>query len=391
VASAAARREAGPAEVFLYGAPASLYTAKVRAFLRARRTPYVERFPSHPRYRSELREVVASHRIPIVEFDDGLVLQDSAVILDELERRYPDPAVRMGPRQKLATLLLEVIGDRGLAKAAMHYRWNFPEANEGFLVGEFGRSLRFPAPDAEVARLGERVASKMSSYLPMLGVEARTIPAIERSYARTLELLNIHFCEHPYVLGGAPSRGDFALMGPLYGHLARDPYPLRLMQRMAPLVFRWTERINGAERPSPEFPHRPHGLEPADQVPPTLTAWVRHVLAGYADELIQSAARFDAWSRAHPHAPAGSFVSPEGADQPALGPIIVDFHGVKVEQQALAHTLWLLQRALDFIESLSGRERAACEAWAADAGAAAVLDIRLTRRLTRMRNRLAVE
>lgn len=376
----------------LYGAPASLYTAKVRAFLRARGVPYVERFPSHPRYRDVVKPAVESHRIPAVEFADGLILQDSAVILDELERRYPDPnAARMGPRQALATQLLEVLGDRGLAKPAMHYRWNFPEVNEGFVIGEFGRSLRFPAPAEEVERLGQRVASRMSSYLPMLGIEPRTVPVIEQVYGETLALLNTHLSEHPYVLGGAPSRGDYALMGPLYGHLARDPYPLQLMQRTAPLVFRWTERINGAEAETPEFPDRARDLPAGDEVPPTLSAFMRHVFRGYAEELTLSAQRFNAWVAANPNAPAGAWISPEGADQPALGAILVDYHGVTVEQQALGHSLWLLQRTLDLMNGLTGVERAAAETFAREAGAEAVLSIRLARRLTRVRGRLAVE
>lgn len=376
----------------LYGAPASLYTAKVRAFLRARGVPYVERFPSHPRYRDVVKPAVESHRIPAVEFADGLILQDSAVILDELERRYPDPnAARMGPRQALATQLLEVLGDRGLAKPAMHYRWNFPEVNEGFVIGEFGRSLRFPAPAEEVERLGQRVASRMSSYLPMLGIEPRTVPVIEQVYGETLALLNTHLSEHPYVLGGAPSRGDYALMGPLYGHLARDPYPLQLMQRTAPLVFRWTERINGAEAETPEFPDRARDLPANDEVPPTLSAFMRHVFRGYAEELTLSAQRFNAWVAANPNAPAGAWISPEGADQPALGAILVDYHGVTVEQQALGHSLWLLQRTLDLMNGLTGVERAAAETFAREAGAEAVLSIRLARRLTRVRGRLAVE
>lgn len=379
-------------DLWLYGAPASLYTAKVRAFLRARGVPYVERFPSHPRYRETVKPAVDSHRIPAVEFADGLMLQDSAVILDELERRYPDPnAAAMGPRQRLALLLLEVLGDRGLAKPAMHYRWNFLDVNEAFVVGEFGRSLRFPAPPDEVMRLGQRVASKMSSYLPMLGIEPRTVPVIERVYGETLALLDAHFAQHPYLLGGAPSRGDYALMGPLYGHLGRDPCPLHLMQRTAPLVFRWTERINGGELETPEFPDRPRTLPADDEVPPTLTAFMRHVFLGYAPELAASAERLNAWLAERPDIAPGGWVSPEGADQPALGPIVIDYHGVTVEQQALGHTLWLLQRALDFVAGLSGAAREAARAFAEAAGAGPILDIRLARRLTRVRGRLAVE
>ena len=50
-----------------------------------------------------------------------------------------------------------------------------------------------------------------------------------------------------------PSVADFALMGPLFGHLARDPEPARIMKQLAPRVFRWTEAMNTPHIQSPEF------------------------------------------------------------------------------------------------------------------------------------------
>jgi glutathione S-transferase len=380
------------ADVFLYGAPASLYTAKVRAWLSAFHVAFQERFPSHLRYRSVIRPAVETHRIPVVEFPDGTIVQDSTVILDAFERRFPDPnASRLGPCQRLAVALMEALADRGLAKPAMHYRWSFLAENEAYLVGEFGRSLVFPAPAEEVERLGRRVAAKMAAYLPMLGVDARTAPAIEASYGRTLGLLEAHFARHPFALGGAPSRADCALMGPLFGHLARDPYPRLLMQQTAPLTFRWTERMAWGERQAPEFPNAPRAPLPNDEVPATLVAVMRHVFAAFADELGKSLEALAAWRAAHPDRRPGDWISPEGADQPALGPIVVDYHGVAIEQQALGHPLWLLQRARDVLWSLGSDERSRALAFADAAGAADLLTRPWPVRLTRVRNRLALD
>lgn len=384
-------REGSEPEVFLYGAPSSLYTAKVRAFLRAHRIPYEERFPSHPRYRGAVREAAESHRIPVVEFPDHTVVQDSTLILDELERRYrPAAHLALGPRQQLASHLLECVGDRGLTKPAMHFRWNFMEVNEAFILGEFGRALRFPGPAEEIERLGRRVAAKMSGYLPMLGIGPDTAPAIEAAYAETLASLNALFAEQPYVLGGAPTRGDFALMGPMYGHLGRDPYPLRLMQTSAPLVFRWIERINGGEGPLPEFPDAPDGPLADDVVPEALKGFLRHVFTTYRDELLASAERLAGWVAEHGDAAAGTLLSPAGVDQPVLGPIVVDYHGVRVQQQAMGHSLWVLQRALDFMAALDAEARQSCEALADEVGVGALLRLKLARRLTRIGGRLAV-
>ena len=378
-------------DVIVYGAPASLYTAKVRSWLQAFHIPFEERFPSHPRYRQTIRPSMETHRIPVVEFADGALVQDSTAILDAFEARYPEAcAMALGPRQQLTVHLWESLADRALAKPAMHFRWSFPDTNEAFLVGEFGRSLAFPGPPEEIERLGRRVAGKMSSYLPMLGIEPRTIPTIERAYARTLDLLEAHFAVHPYLLGGAPTRADCALMGPLFGHLGRDPYPCQMMQLSAPLTFRWTERMTWGERRTPEFPLAPRAALPDDQIPETLIALMQHLFEGFGDELVQSARQYDSWIVAHPDAPSGSWVSPEGADQPALGPITFDYHGVAITQQALGHSLWIFQRALDFMASLDEESRALCADLGARIGATEALRIRLGRRLTRVRKHRAV-
>ena len=48
----------------LYGSYASYYTAKVRACLRKKGIPFVERLPSAPRFREHVRPVSGTHRIP---------------------------------------------------------------------------------------------------------------------------------------------------------------------------------------------------------------------------------------------------------------------------------------------------------------------------------------
>ena len=42
-------------------------------------------------------------------------------------------------------------------------------------------------------------------------------------------------------------------MGPLFGHLDRDPEPARIMKQLAHRVFRWTEVMNTPNIQSPEF------------------------------------------------------------------------------------------------------------------------------------------
>ena len=78
----------------------------------------------------------------------------------------------------------------------------------------------------------------------VFSVNPDTIPSIEAAYDEFMNLAEAHFREHPFLLGGRPTIGDYALFGPLFAHLGRDPKPLALMQKRAPALFQWLERMN---------------------------------------------------------------------------------------------------------------------------------------------------
>ena len=73
----------------------------------------------------------------------------------------------------------------------------------------------------------------MRSATAAFGVSEELVPEIERSYEAFLGLLDAHLAGSPFLLGGHPTIADYGFMGPLYAHLARDPYPSVLMKRRA--------------------------------------------------------------------------------------------------------------------------------------------------------------
>merc|ERR1712137_1246172 len=102
-----------------------------------------------------------------------------------------------------------------------------------FLVHEWGRAFAPNTPPDQKEALDEKMkqlTTMFSGMCPGLGVTPETIPGIERSYLELLRLMNEHLKHHAYILGGRPCMADFALMGPLYAHLYRDPYPGALMK-----------------------------------------------------------------------------------------------------------------------------------------------------------------
>jgi glutathione S-transferase len=216
----------------LYGSHASYHTAKTRSYMRKKGVPFVERVPGHPRFLDHVRKQSQNHRIPQLETPDGSVIQDSTAIFDHLETRFPEPpGYPPGPRQQWAARLFEVLLEGALGRVAWHYRWNFMKENYGFVGREFGRSFRPGGTDEELDHYGRIIADRMEGKRAELGVTEAHFPVMQAVYFDSLDLLESHFTMLPYLFGGLPSIADHVLMGPLFGHLARDPVPATLMKR----------------------------------------------------------------------------------------------------------------------------------------------------------------
>ena len=141
------------------------------------------------------------------------------------------------------------------------------EENYGFVGREFGRSFKPQGTNEEIDHFGEVIATRMESKRSGMGASDESLPVFESFYLDALDILENHFVTTPYLFGGMPSVADFALMGPLFGHLARDPEPARIMKQRAPRVFRWTESMNTPHIQSPEFADFQMEFAPDDALP----------------------------------------------------------------------------------------------------------------------------
>lgn len=374
----------------LYGAYASYYTGKTRSYLRKKGISFVERLPSYKRFRAYVSPMAQSKRLPILETPDGHVIQDTTEIFEYLEPRFPLPsALPPGSRQRLAAYLIDLFASENM-KIAWHFRWNFPEANQAFVTMDFGRTFRPQGSDAELRHYGEIIANQMDGHRANIGLTTEMFGALETSYFELLDTLERHFTNYPFLIGGLPSVGDFGLMGPMFAHLARDPYPRTLMQARAPRVFRWIEHMNTPEIQSPEFPDTPMHYLANDDVPDTVLELLRMFVADFTPVYTESAALYNDWVRKSTDLPPGSIISADDKDQPHLGRISVSFRGHAMTPVSQIHSLWVLQRTLRWLETLMPDARRACQNFAARFGATELLSIKLDRPLTRVRNRLAV-
>ncbi len=340
----------------LYGAPLSLYSGKARAYLDWRGVDYEEQLSTPDIYRDVIVPNVGRPVIPVVQTDDGAILQDTTLIIDHFERGSAGPSIYPDtPKQGLAARLLEVFGDEWLVIPAMHYRWHY---NEDWVYGQFG-SVALPDGTAEEQHAaGKERGAAFKGFCPMLGITEATIPAIETSYEALLHDLDAHFAAHDFLFGSRPSIGDYGLIGPLYAHLYRDPKSGELMDRIAPRVAAWVNRMVHVEHPqSGEF-------LADDAIPETLLPVLARMMGEQLPHLQNVAAMLDAWA-------------PDNADADiprALGMAQFTVEGVTAQRAAIPFGLWMLQRPREFLESLSGDEHRECEAMLDDIGGAALLN-----------------
>jgi len=326
----------------MYGADFSLYSGKLRSYLRKKGLDFEEIQPSILTYKRFIVPRTGVAFIPVLQTPEDQVVQDTTEIIDFLEQRHREPSVYpTGPVQNLVAMLLEVYGDEWLLIPAMHYRWNFPEDNQPFVNEEFGRLL-FPwLPKFMQRALGRRLGKRFAGLLPALGVTKDTEAAIEASYLALLDDLDRHFADHAFLLGERSSIGDFGLIAPLYAHLYRDPYPGRLMRERSPHVAAWVERMISGEPAAGEF-------LADDAVPETLMP----VLSRMADEqvpvLLDTARRVAEWQEENP-----------GTDRipRTLGRHRFRIEGVEEERALLPFALWMWQRPMDYIQGLNGQSR----------------------------------
>ena len=353
----------------------SLYSGKARAYLRYKGLAFEQSPATLNAYRKIILPRTGVAMIPVLLTPEGEALQDSSVIIDTLEARHPRRSVMPeSPRQRLAALLLELYGDEWLLLPAMHYRWNFPEQNRDFIHGEFGRVL-WPNGPAWLRRaVGKRLGARFSGFVPRLGITAETMPAIERWWGETLDVLNTHFQQHRYLLGDRASIGDFGFVGPLYAHLGRDPYPAQMMRERAPKVMEWVQRMNQLE------PQIGDWLAD-DQVPETLDPIFRRLFGEQFPVLADVAAQLPRWQAEHPdqeYLPRSI-----GRHRFALG-------AASGEREMLTYSLWMWQRPLDCYAGLGAAQKAEADRWLTRLDAVQAMAQRPPRRITRAQNRCRI-
>ncbi|MGA2835325.1 MAG: glutathione S-transferase [Acidimicrobiales bacterium] len=370
----------------LYAMPGSLYSGKARSYLRKHRIEYVERVPGDPRYNDEVVPAIGRWIIPVLQTPDGTLVQDTVDIIDLLDADV-DPArsaYPATPTQRAVAHLLELFGGEGLLRPAMHYRWDFDDTNLAFLSKDFSASLALRADDETRDGVFAFSSARMRSATTAFGVSEDLVPEIERSYEEFLDLFDAHLAGSPYLLGGRPTIADFGFMGPLFAHLARDPYPSVLMKQRAQRVWRWVERMNAPVLDASEYGDCSEDLFADDAVPDTLRALLAYIGEEYLDEALAQVVAVDGWLAEHPDVADGEIVLGK-PNRRFSGTTTFSWRGRPMTVAVVPYRLYLLKRLQDAVAAAPDGRSAVRSVFAA-AGLDPLLDVRPRRWVERADN-----
>ncbi len=352
-----------------YAAEASYFSGKVRPFFRYKAIPFEEIAPTPLVYRDIIVPRTGLRFIPVVVTPDDRTLQDTSEILDELERRFPEPPVYPPTSvQRVLAYLIEVYADEFGILPAMHYRWSFPESE--------AKARRDFAAATGNAQTAAAFADRMQGTLPFLGITPATVPAIEAHTRDLLDTLSAHFEAHEFLLGSRMSLGDLALLGPLYAHLYLDAVPGRLLRQTAPHVCAWIERMNHPQPSAGDF-------VADDAIPATLQPFLRLIGTDAIPVILDTLRAVEAWADSNP---------PDLAEPPrGVGTHETVLRGVRFHRFTSPYTQWMAQRPRDAFQALDAAAQARVRRALDGTGLLSLLDVTSRYRLGKRNFKLVLE
>jgi len=243
-----------------------------------------------------------------------------------------------------------------------------------------------PGGDSDARRaVFEYASARMRKATVNFGVTAERVGEIESSYMRFLDLLDDHLKAAPYLLGGRPTIADYGFIGPLFAHLARDPYPSAIMKARAQRVWRWVERMNAPVLDASEYGDCSQQLFADDQIPPSLERLLAFIGEEFAGEALATVRAIDEWLQQHPHTREGDVIG--GAPERRMtGRTTFDWRGAPMTIGVIPYRLYLIQRLQGAHLQASPAEQDGIRRLLSAAGLEQLLQIRPRRRLARSAN-----
>jgi glutathione S-transferase len=296
----------------LLGSQMSPYSLKLRSYLRYKQIPFewIERCVHNSALFQKHAKVAL---IPLVLFPGDEAMQDSTPIIERLESENPARSIHPpDPASRFLSELLEEFGDEWCNKLMFQFRWG-PKRDCASAADRL-TDLMLPRMPLRLARPIMKLVliRRMVPRMAFAGANDTNRPHLERSWRRTVELLDAHLAQRPYLFGERPAFGDFGIWGNL-NQAFSDPTGGDHIRATAPALEAWMLRMMD--------PTLEGDFEALDSLLPTLLPLLEEQVAG----------RFLAWSVAN-------------AEALAAGEALtrLDFDGQLYEQKTFKYHAWSL-------------------------------------------------
>lgn len=343
----------------LYGWHLSYFTGKALSYLRYKQIPFDFKQVNAYVLLHTIKQKTGAVVMPVIKTQRGEWLQDTSDIIDRFEREQPlRPVVPDTPVQRFASYLLEAWGDEWWVPIAMHTRWSYPE-NYVVFEHDAGKAL-LPWAPAALQRMAARHPSKtLRKMLPSVGIVPEQFEVMNAWTVKMLDVLDVHFSQSLFLLGSRPGLADFSLVGTMYGHLGRDPWPKRELIEPRTHLKAWLARMTDPA------PYARGELLAGDKLPETLAPVFHSVLHEFLPMVKQVAVlindNFMHW--------------PDGKPLPRmLGKVSSEMDGKPFSRGGLGYMVWMVQRALDAYRVLPPADQLHVRAWLKTFDAADLLD-----------------
>ncbi|MCH2171863.1 glutathione S-transferase family protein [Myxococcota bacterium] len=230
----------------LIGLTMSPYSLKVRSYLRYKKIPF-EWVDRNRKNEALFQKHARVQLIPLVLFSEDDAMQDSTPIIERLESEVPEPSIHpVEPAARFISELLEEFGDEWCNKLMFQYRWGPKE--DARSAAKRITALMMPEFPLKVLRplLVPFMIRRMVPRMAFAGANGTNAPHLERSWFRTVEILNEHLEHRSYLFGERPAFADFGIWGNL-NQAYSDPTCGRHLSQNAPALVHWIERMDSPE------------------------------------------------------------------------------------------------------------------------------------------------
>ena len=348
----------------LYGWHLSYFTGKALCYLRYKQVDHVLNAVNLFTLTRTIKKKTGAAVMPVLKTPSGEWIQDTSEIIDYIESlHHMNPVTPNTPVQEFASMLLEAWGDEWWVPIAMHTRWNYPE-NFALFEQDAGKALLPWAPRFLQNKAAQRPAKMLRGMLPFVGIVPEQYNTMNGWTVHMLDALNRHFEQFPFLLGERPSLGDFGLVGTMYGHLGRDPWPKRELIEPRIHLNAWLERMK-----NPAV-HADKLLLGNDEIPASLNPIFKSVF----EEFIPMVAQVGEL--------ATQYAQQNGLNQRLprrIGEVTTTMGGKPFKRGALPYMIWMMQRALDCYAHMADSDKHDVRTWLKQHNAEHILRLNLPR------------